>query len=179
MVSLSAAPDAATAPAAEDLPVPWAQARVAVYAAGLAAALTPQSRPLAETDGGTLAQPLTARIALPAFPTSSVDGYAARGPAPWRLVGRVLAGSPAGPLTADGTCVEIATGGMVPEHTDVIVRVEHASLVDGRVTGTPRPEREWRVPGEECAAGEQLLPAGTPVTPGCSDWLPRAGTTNC
>ncbi len=148
------------------LPVAWATARDEVYAAGLAAAPAPVALPLADCDGATLAEPLVALVDLPAFPTSSVDGFAARGRGPWRIVGRILAGSPAAPLGADGTCVEIATGAMVPEHTDVIVRVEHSQTVDGRVTGTPRPEREWRVPGEECTRGEQLLPAGTPVSPG-------------
>ena len=31
--------------------------------------------------------------------------------------------------------------------------------------GTPRPMPEWREPGEEAYAGEELLPAGTPVDP--------------
>lgn len=158
---MSAVPELLT-----DLPAAWPQARAMAHAAGAAAALEPVELPLARSDGATLAQRLVAPIDLPAFPTSSVDGYAARGRGPWRVVGRVLAGSRAEPLAEDGTCVEIATGGMVPEHTDVVVRTEHATVVDGRVSGTPRPEREWRVPGEECSRGEELLPAGTPVTPG-------------
>jgi molybdopterin molybdotransferase len=156
----------ATTPPAGAPPVDWAAARLACRDAGRATAVAAKALPLRDADGTTLADPLVARVALPPFPTSSVDGYAARGRAPWRITGRVLAGAVAKPLTEDGTCVEIATGAMVPEHTDVIVRVEHSTLVDGRVSGVPRPEREWRVPGEECAQGEELLPAGTPVTPG-------------
>jgi molybdopterin molybdotransferase len=156
----------ATTPPADASPTDWAAARAACHEAGRALAVAPRAVALREADGSTLAEPLVARVDLPAFPTSSVDGYAARGRAPWRITGRVLAGAVAGPLTEDGTCVEIATGAMVPEHTDVIVRVEHSTQVDGRVTGVPRPEREWRVPGEECARGEELLPAGAPVTPG-------------
>ncbi|HEU5109854.1 MAG TPA: molybdopterin molybdenumtransferase MoeA, partial [Micromonosporaceae bacterium] len=71
---------------------PWDQARRLVHAAGRAAAPAPTEVPLADADGLALAQPLRARTDLPAFPTSSVDGWAARGPAPWRVVGRVLAG---------------------------------------------------------------------------------------
>jgi len=164
---VSSSVPAAPAPAVDGAtPVAWDRARDLVHAAALALAPPAVDTPLADADGTTLARPLVAPIDLPAFATSSVDGWAARGPAPWRIVGRVLAGSPAAPLTADGTCVEIATGAMVPEHTDVIVRVEHSRAVDGRVTGTPRPEREWRIPGEECRRGEELLPAGTAVTPG-------------
>ena len=60
--------------------VGWEQARAQVYAAGRAAALPPVDVPLADADGLTLAEPLTTLTDLPAFPTSSVDGWAVRGP---------------------------------------------------------------------------------------------------
>ncbi|MGA8116372.1 MAG: molybdopterin molybdotransferase MoeA [Actinocatenispora sp.] len=119
-------------------------------------------------DGCTLAEPLRTRIALPAFPTSSVDGFAVRGPGPWRIVGRVLAGQQPPPLQP-GAAVEIATGAMVPEHSEYVIRLEDSTTsADGTVTGRPRdrPSPEWRGIGEEAAADEELLPAGTPVTPG-------------
>ncbi len=121
---------------------------------------------LAEADGCTLATPVTPLIHLPPFPTSSVDGWAVRGPAPWRPTGQVLAGCRPEPLAVDGTCVEIATGAMVPEGAEHIVRVEESTVAGGLVSGRPRPVREWREPGEEARRGELLLPAGTPVTPG-------------
>ncbi|MEU7616113.1 molybdopterin molybdotransferase MoeA [Micromonospora rifamycinica] len=147
-------------------PAGWEEARSRVYAVGLAAALPTVGRALADADGYTLAEPLTTRTDLPAFPTSSVDGWAVRGAGPWDVVGRVLAGhTPAG-LTADGTTVEIATGAMVPAGTTAILRIEDSARTpDGRVTGTPRPNPEWREPGEEAVAGEELLPVGTPVDP--------------
>jgi len=152
-----------------DQPMPWSDARAAAYAAGRAAVemSAPVEVPLAVADGLTLAEPLVTLIDLPAFPTSSVDGWAVRGPAPWRVVGRVLAGHEAAPLTEDGTAVEIATGALVPEGTEAIVRLEESETgADGRVSGTPRAQREWRDPGEEARRGEELFPAGTPVTPG-------------
>ncbi|MCX4469242.1 molybdopterin molybdotransferase MoeA [Micromonospora sp. NBC_01655] len=159
-----------TASAAEQVAVPppagWAEARSRVYAAGLAAALPAVRRPLADADGHTLAEPLATRTDLPAFPTSSVDGWAVRGDGPWRIVGRVLAGGDPPPLAEDGTTVEIATGAMVPEGVTAIVRVEESTrTADGRVAGTPRRDPEWRRPGEEAYSGEELLPAGTPVDP--------------
>ncbi|WP_433345780.1 molybdopterin molybdotransferase MoeA [Micromonospora sp. CA-111912] len=159
-----------TASAAEQVAVPppagWEEARSRVYAVGLAAALPAVSRPLADADGHTLAEPLATRTDLPAFPTSSVDGWAVRGGGPWRIVGRVLAGGNPPPLAEDGTTVEIATGAMVPEGVTAIVRVEESTrTADGRIAGTPRPSPEWRQPGEEAYAGEELLPAGTPVDP--------------
>ncbi|WP_200212190.1 molybdopterin molybdotransferase MoeA [Micromonospora coerulea] len=157
---------AAAAQLAAPPPAGWEEARSRVYAVGLAAALPAVNRPLADADGHTLAEPLTTRTDLPAFPTSSVDGWAVRGDGPWEVVGRVLAGNTPSPLTADGTTVEIATGAMVPEGTSAILRVEESDrTADGRVTGTPRPTPEWRQPGEEADAGEELLPTGTPVDP--------------
>jgi molybdopterin molybdotransferase len=157
---------AATA-APETAAVPWARARELAHAAGLAAAPGPEDVPLVDADGRTLAEPLVTLTDLPAFPTSSVDGWAVHGPAPWRIVGRVLAGATAPDLIEDGTAVEIATGAMVPAGTSAVVRLEESTVTpDGRVTGTPRSHPEWRMPGEEAARGEKLLPAGTPVTPG-------------
>lgn len=147
--------------------VGWAEARELAYQAGWAARPDPVALPLAEADGQTLADPLTTRTDLPAFPTSSVDGWAVRGPAPWRVVGRVLAGTAPPPLTDAGTAVEIATGAMVPDGADGVLRVEESSrTADGLVTGVLRPAPEWRAPGEEARAGDELLPAGTPVDPG-------------
>jgi molybdopterin molybdotransferase len=147
-------------------PTSWADATARAYAAGRAAAPDPVEVPLAAADGQTLAAPLTTLTDLPAFPTSSVDGYAVRGGGPWRVTGRVLAGSTPDEL-ADGDAVEIATGAMVPAGTAHIIRVEDSSLDHaGRVTGRARPVPDWREPGDEASRGEDLLPAGTPVTPG-------------
>lgn len=159
----------------------WDHAREAAHAVA-----TPLDRvevPLADADGTTLAVPLTTRTDLPAFPTSSVDGYAVRGDGPWRLDFRVLAGAVPAAALSPGAAAEIATGAMVPEGTEWVLRREHsevtgatgASGVPGRpgeapgavaVHGRLPERREWRVPGEEARAGEELLPAGTAVTPG-------------
>jgi molybdopterin molybdotransferase len=153
----------------------WLQARAAAHAAGAAAARSPVAVPLTEADGRTLAEPLTARAPMPAFPTSSIDGWALRGPGPWRITGRVLAGAPAPPLPEVGTCVEIATGAMVPAGTTAILRIEDSTVGDGRVDGRPRDLPEWRETGDEAAAGEELLPAGTPVTPAVLGLAASAG----
>jgi molybdopterin molybdotransferase len=147
-------------------PMTWEQARLAAHQAAAALRRPAVELALGSADGTTLAEPLRTRTDLPAFPTSSVDGWATRGPGPWRTVGRVLAGTRAEPLTADGTCVEIATGAMVPAGADQIVRVEDAVVSGGLVTGQARNTCEWRVAGEEAPAGTELFGAGTPVTPG-------------
>jgi molybdopterin molybdotransferase len=149
-----------------DPPVDWEQARALAYEAGRAAAGPAELISLPDADGRTLAEPLRALTDLPAFPTSSIDGWAVRGPQPWRVVGRVLAGGIAGPLEADGTCVEIATGAMVPAGAEALIRVEDSTRDDaGLVSGEPRPMPEWRRPGEEANKDEELLPAGTAIDP--------------
>jgi molybdopterin molybdotransferase len=146
--------------------VEWDRARTLAYEAGLAAAGPPEVISLAEADGRTLAEPLRALTDLPAFPTSSIDGWAVRGPGPWRPVGRVLAGGVAPPLEGDGTCVEIATGAMVPAGTDALIRVEESTTdANGLVGGVPRDLPEWRLPGEEAHKDEVLLPAGAAIDP--------------
>ncbi|WP_285690834.1 molybdopterin molybdotransferase MoeA [Actinoplanes sp. NBRC 103695] len=146
--------------------VDWETARRLAYEAGRAAAGPAEVVPLDAADGRTLAEPLLALTDLPAFPTSSIDGWAVRGPAPWRPIGRVLAGSTPEPLSESGTCVEIATGAMVPGGADALIRIEESTRdPDGLVGGTPRPAPEWRLPGEEATKGEELLPVGTSIDP--------------
>ncbi|GIF46949.1 molybdopterin molybdotransferase [Asanoa ferruginea] len=148
-------------------PTAWDRARTLMYEAGRAALLPPVDVLVDHADGLTLAHDLVTLTALPAFPTSSVDGYAVRGPAPWTLVGKVLAGNSPEPLREDGTAVEIATGGMLPTGADAVLRVEESTrTADGRVTGQLRETVEWRRTGEEAEVGELLVPAGTPVDPG-------------
>ncbi|SNT46596.1 molybdopterin molybdotransferase [Asanoa hainanensis] len=148
-------------------PTAWDRARTLMHEAGRAGALAPVEVPVDDADGLTLAQDLVTLTSLPAFPTSSVDGFAVRGPAPWRVVGKVLAGNSPAPLADDGTAVEIATGGMLPPGADAVLRVEESTRTpDGRITGRLRETVEWRRPGEEAELGELLIPAGTPVDPG-------------
>jgi molybdopterin molybdotransferase len=146
--------------------VDWELARALAFEAGRAASRGAETIPLAEADGRTLAEPLRTLTDLPAFPTSSIDGWAVRGSGPWRPVGRVLAGGTPPPLAADGDCVEIATGAMVPDHATALIRIEDSVTgADGRVSGEPRAVPDWRLPGEEADLGEELFPAGTPIDP--------------
>ena len=140
----------------------WTAARAVAYAA--AAPVAPGPRPLAECGGATLAVPLVARCALPPWDVAAMDGYAVAGPGPWRLVGELLAGAPPAERLAVGTAVAIGTGAGAPEGTSAVLQVEHAEVRNGLVHGAVEAGRHLRGAGEECAAGEELLPAGTAVT---------------
>jgi molybdopterin molybdotransferase len=147
-------------------PISWTDARRAAYEAARRVAVEPRDIALSEADGLTLAEPVVARTPLPAFTTANVDGWVLRGSGPWHISGRILAGGPAPDLSEDGTAMEIATGAMVPEGAQSILRLEHGELRDGRLYGQPKDAPEWRVPGDESDEGDELLPSGTPITPG-------------
>ena len=144
-------------------PLPWAEARETAWAAGYAARPAASELPFPDAVGSALAAPLVAVSDLPAFPTSAVDGWAVAGAGPWRIDGEVLAGQVPEALKP-GQAVKIATGAQVPEGTDGIIRLEHSEIGDDDLVDGP-PAREWREAGEEAVHGEELLPAGTPVTP--------------
>ncbi|WP_442789185.1 molybdopterin molybdotransferase MoeA [Kitasatospora sp. NBC_01302] len=169
----ASAPPIGAAGTATPTPVaPWPQARAI---ARRAAARLP--RPVLELDlaaalGHTLAGPLAALTDLPAFDTSAMDGWAVAGPGPWRLAGRVLAGRTPPPL-ADGWATEIATGAQLPPGATAVLRREHGRVAHPtRGAGTLHPTgpgplapgQDVRPRAQECRRGEDLLPAGTPVT---------------
>ena len=140
----------------------WAQARQRAYDA--AVPLPPRLRPLDDCGGTVLAAPLVARTSLPPYDVSAMDGYAVAGPAPWRLVGEVLAGVTWDVPLARGTAIGIATGARLPDGTSAVLQVEHAQVHDGLLSGEVETGRHVRRAGEECTQGELLLPAGSAVT---------------
>lgn len=153
-------------------PLPWAEARENAWAAGYAARPAAVELPFAEAVGSALAAPLVAVSDLPAFPTSAVDGWAVAGSGPWRIDGEVLAGQVPKALGL-GQAVKIATGAQVPEGAEGIIRLEHSTVEASAVAGGSAENglvdgpaaREWREAGEEAVQGEELLPAGTPISP--------------
>jgi len=121
---------------------------------------------LEESAGRVLAEDLIAPSALPAFPSSAVDGYAVRSSDAGhtlRVVGESAAGRPfAGPV-APGTAARVLTGGVVPEGADCVVMVEDVQ-VDGEVVTVPSPLRagtNYHKVGDDVRAGERVLSAGT------------------
>ncbi|MFJ6700380.1 molybdopterin molybdotransferase MoeA [Streptomyces sp. NPDC091272] len=157
----------------------WSRARA--LAAGAVPALLAERLPLSAAVGRVLVTPLAALTDLPAFDSSAMDGWAVSGPGPWRVRDTpVLAGDTCGPL-APGDAVAVATGAQVPAGASSVLRSEDAEWVDplrndappdgptgallAARRGRPAVGRDIRPRGQECRAGDALLPAGTPVTP--------------
>ncbi len=142
--------------------VGWDEARRLAHGAALA--LAPLEVALADALGEALAEPLWARSPLPAFDSSAMDGWVVRGPGPWEVVGRTLAGEPPPPPLAEGDAREVATGAPVPAG-DGVVPYERGVLLGNELTAEPPRGRHVRRAGEECAPRTVVLAAGTVLRP--------------
>jgi molybdopterin molybdotransferase len=125
-----------------------------------------ERRTLEECAGRVLAEDLIAPSALPAFPSSAVDGYAVRSSDAGhslRVIGESAAGRPFARPVAPGTAARVLTGGVVPNGADCVVMVEDVQL-DGEVVTVPSPLRagtNYHKVGDDVRAGERVLRAGT------------------
>ncbi|MFE7585223.1 molybdopterin molybdotransferase MoeA [Streptomyces gardneri] len=166
--------------------VVWEEARARAQD-GAGRPLPAVTRELDAALGHGLAGPLTALTDLPPFDTSARDGWAVAGPGPWRLRdARVPAGGQPEPLD-HGTAVALAAGDRLPSGAGGVLRREYGEVVagDGMLfdrSGSPGaggrgpgPGRDVRARGQECRAGEMLLPAGTAVTPAVVGLAAAAG----
>ena len=115
--------------------------------------------------GRTLAEPVRAAVAAPAFDTAAMDGYAVAGAGPWRVVGRVLAGAGDRPdALPENTAVEIATGALVPPGTRAVLPYERCRRDGDAVVGVVEDRRNIRRAGEDVRVGDEVVPAGRVVT---------------
>lgn len=146
------------------------------------AAVTPLGAlrmPVAAALGRILREPVLARVDIPAFDNSAMDGFAVRfediaGPLPALL--RVVADVPAGsdldpPLTA-GHCARIMTGAPLPSDADAVVPFEDTAggLADSLQTAVVERVRRGRGAhvrrrGEDLRAGDRVIDAGRELTP--------------
>ena len=139
------------------------------------AALSALRLPLAQCLGHVLAQPLVADRDIPPADRAAMDGFAVRAEdvvaagAVLSIRGEVAAGSALAPEVEPGVCVRIYTGANIPPGADTVVRVEDTAVHNGesRVT-IARPVEagvDILMQGEDAAAGDELLPAGSLLTP--------------
>lgn len=193
-----ATPATAPAPGSEQPPLPgrtlpgdpaktsppppsWDRARAVAARAGRGRPPATIRLTLDRALGHVLAEALGALTDLPSFDTSAMDGWAVAGPGPWAFEAGagLLAGRGPAAALPDGTAVRIATGARVPPETTAVIRSEHAHVDEARgllharrsvVTG-----QDIRPRGQECRSGEQLVPAGTVVTPAVLGLAAAAG----
>jgi molybdopterin molybdotransferase len=154
--------------------------------------------------GRVLAETVTARISLPPWPNSAMDGYAIvaadtataseDAPTELRVVGDIRAGTAPDVVVRSGSAARIATGARLPDGADAVVPVELTTPLDvagrpgsrGRDATGPLPPAclvhavvpvggSVRDQGSDLRAGDQLLTAGTALTAATIALLSGAG----
>lgn len=125
-----------------------------------------------------IAVDLVSPVDLPAFPRSTMDGYALRAadsygasesmPAYLRLTGEVPMGATAGLRVGLGELAKVHTGGMIPDGADAVVMIENTQIVDAATVEVVRPVApgENVIPiAEDIHAGDAVLPRGHRLRP--------------
>jgi molybdenum cofactor synthesis domain-containing protein len=130
------------------------------------------------------AEPVTAVEDLPPFANSAMDGYALRAadvvgaPVPLRVVGSIMAGDRPSLVVGPGEAARIMTGAPLPRGADAICIVEHTENPDRdtvMIGDAVAPGAYVRFPGEDVAAGSEVFPTGTELTPAHVGLLARLG----
>lgn len=132
--------------------------------------------------GRVLREDVTSDEDQPPFPAATMDGYAvvSGDDAPVRRVlGDQFAGSIAGFHVEPGTAAYITTGAPVPDGADAVVMVERTARegADVRIAHAPRPGENIRPIGSDLRRDEQVLAAGTVLTPAAVGLLASLGRT--
>ena len=155
-------------------------------------------QPLEETEvvmidtavGRVLAEDIIATQYTPPFDRGAMDGYAViaedtsgvskENPVVLELTGVIHAGDVPDGSVSTGRCMQIATGAMMPEGADAVVKVEDTSIAGSKVSIYKEiaPLLDVGLKGEDIKAGETVLNAGTYLDPGKIGVLTSQGLEN-
>lgn len=124
-----------------------------------------ESVPLKEGVDRVLANEIYSLCDLPAFATSSMDGWAVSGVSPWSVVGEVATGKTPQIAIANSQCMKISTGGVIPIGATSVIPWEQAQDHGQEVHGEISIGENIRPAGTECESGDLLFSAGTTLTP--------------
>ncbi len=141
---------------------------------------------LDEALGLVLAEPVFSAEPIPGFANTAMDGYALRAedtrsaPVELEVVGTIGAGDDGSLYVGEGQAARIMTGAPIADGADAVVKVELTRRLDGNedrvvVEASVKAGNHIRHPGEDVAAGEQVLDVGTVVTPGRVGLLAAVG----
>ena len=144
-------------------------------------ALKPVKLSLQKAEGKILAEDVFSTIDIPAFPQSSMDGYAFLF-SQWQqhkklfVKGEIAAGSEEEILLAEGKAIRIFTGAPVPPGADTVVMQEKVTLKNNELFIEDEallPGTNVRPKGAEIKAGELALEKGsdTQVSVSCPEMM--------
>ena len=156
----------------KQISVDEARARIA---ASLQAIGGHETVPLDQALGRVLAEDLVSPIDVPPHDNSAMDGFAfrgaelqAEGESRFRVAGRVMAGDASGAIAADGECLRIMTGAVMPAGLDTVVPLELCREADGTVhiaAGVIKAGENRRKRGEDLAQGKPAVLRGRVLRP--------------
>ncbi|MEP1230594.1 MAG: gephyrin-like molybdotransferase Glp [Litorimonas sp.] len=122
--------------------------------------------------GARCAQDITAKITMPPFNASAMDGYAVKAQdanegAKLTVIGQAPAGRAFEGHIITGQAVRIFTGGIIPDGADTIVIQENVSRNDDiiHINTAPRLGNAVRKAGIDFKIGDTLIPKGARITP--------------
>src|SRR5918994_6851512 len=120
---------------------------------------------LTEAAGRIVAEAASARVDLPPFDSSAMDGFAVRSEdTPGRLpvLERIAAGRPASRALAGGEAMGIATGAALPEGADGVIPLEYVVELDNTIKIGERvePGANIRPRGGDLRTGDMVVSAG-------------------
>lgn len=151
---------------------PVEEAREILLKAAEEVRLPAETIPLNLALGRVTEEQVAALEDLPPFSRSSVDGFAVMAsdtfgaseglPAYLKVTAEIFMGhGPAIPLNS-GEAQRVATGGALPDGADAVVMIEHTEAMTADEIGVMRsvsPGENVIYRGEDCKAGEPILPA--------------------
>jgi molybdopterin molybdotransferase len=139
---------------------------------GHTAVLPSESVELADLVGRVLTEAVEARVDVPSFDRSAMDGYAVRGedtfgasdygPLVLQIVGESYPGRPFDGRVGPGEAVRIMTGAPLPAGADAVVMAEVCTEADARVEvrEAVSPRKHVGAVGEDIRSGDVVLHAG-------------------
>jgi molybdopterin molybdotransferase len=130
--------------------------------------------------GRVSAEPAAARVDLPPFDSSAMDGFALRAAdTPGRLpvVERIAAGVPARRPLEAGEAMAIATGGALPPGADAVIPLEYVVENDNEIEVAKPVEHgaHVRPRGGDVRVGDVVVPQGVRLAPAQLGALAAAG----
>jgi len=148
--------------------------------------LAPVILPLQDVAGLILAEDVYASMDIPAFPQSSMDGYAFSFEG-WKkhkrlkIAGEVAAGSKETFTLEPKNTVRIFTGAAVPAGADTVIMQEKTQVANGELKiedETIQLGTSVRSKGSEIKAGELALGKGSDLSPAAIGFLAGIGITD-
>jgi len=132
---------------------------------------------LSEATGRVTAESVHSTLDIPPFDRAAMDGYAIIAQDSFgvskqtttrlHLFGKIHAGEVPGEKVSQGTCLQIATGAVMPEGADAVIMVEYTELEGNEVVLTKPvyPGENISRAGTDINKGALVLEAGTVLKP--------------